>query len=270
MARWDRITEKAHALRPAALQGDQGRPRPLRRRRRRRSNPSGKKKSLAPIRREGLPEPGAGHDLHRPTASSSRRLMDYILELEHQNPGRKIAVLLPGAGRTPLVGERPPQPARPASEAPPPPQRKPANRRSQHPLVPVSIRSRFLPPKAERHPADRSSHIADGLRSGKPLPSRTRPLQFVCRPSLLVCRIVASCLSVLGPPQKPSSRPKAALLPPQWRDPCPSLPSSPVPAQRLARVNSLRTFVPPNILSKIACQAPKPSKSNKTKEIRIA
>jgi amino acid transporter len=49
---------------------------------------------LAPIEREGLPEP------ELVTISSTYRfiigpLMDYILELEHKNPGRKIAVLLP-------------------------------------------------------------------------------------------------------------------------------------------------------------------------------
>ena len=49
---------------------------------------------LAPIRKEGLTEP------ELVTIDSSYRfiigpLMDYILELEEQNPGRKVAVLLP-------------------------------------------------------------------------------------------------------------------------------------------------------------------------------
>ena len=49
---------------------------------------------MAPIRKEGLPEP------ELVTIDSSYRfilgpLMDYILELEDRNPGRKVAVLLP-------------------------------------------------------------------------------------------------------------------------------------------------------------------------------
>jgi hypothetical protein len=51
-------------------------------------------KILEPIRKEQLPEP------ELVTIPSSYRfvinpLMDYILELERRNPGRKIAVLLP-------------------------------------------------------------------------------------------------------------------------------------------------------------------------------
>jgi hypothetical protein len=51
-------------------------------------------KVMAPIRKEGLQEP------ELVTIDSSYRfilgpLMDYILELEDRNPGRKVAVLLP-------------------------------------------------------------------------------------------------------------------------------------------------------------------------------
>jgi len=49
---------------------------------------------LAPIREKGLPEPEL-ITLHSTFRLVISPLMDYILELEHQNPDRKITVLLP-------------------------------------------------------------------------------------------------------------------------------------------------------------------------------
>jgi amino acid transporter len=95
MARWDRVTEKAlrfglllskeikvvhiHSDDEEADEGLEG---------------IWADKVLAPIRKEGLEEP------ELVTIASSFRfvlspLMDYILKLEDQNPGRKVAVLLP-------------------------------------------------------------------------------------------------------------------------------------------------------------------------------
>jgi hypothetical protein len=95
MARWDRVTEKAlrfglllsqeikvvhiHSDDELADEGLEG---------------IWEEKVLAPIRKEGLKEP------ELVTIASSYRfvlspLMDYILKLEDQNPGRKVAVLLP-------------------------------------------------------------------------------------------------------------------------------------------------------------------------------
>jgi Amino acid permease len=93
MARWDRITEKAlrfgllmsKDLKVVHVHSD--------------DEPEGLEevwddKILAPIKQENLHEP------ELVTIPSSYRfivspLMDYILELEHNNPGRKVAVLLP-------------------------------------------------------------------------------------------------------------------------------------------------------------------------------
>ncbi|HEV2710207.1 MAG TPA: APC family permease [Edaphobacter sp.] len=95
MARWDRVTEKAlrfglllsqeikvvhvHSDDELTDEGLEG---------------IWEDKVLAPIRKEGLKEP------ELITIASSYRfvlspLMDYILKLEDQNPGRKVAVLLP-------------------------------------------------------------------------------------------------------------------------------------------------------------------------------
>jgi hypothetical protein len=94
MARWDRITEKAmrfgllmsKEIKVVHVHSDD-------------DNDEGlagiwDDKVLAPIRKEGLQEP------ELVTINSSYRfilgpLMDYILELEDRNPGRKVAVLLP-------------------------------------------------------------------------------------------------------------------------------------------------------------------------------
>jgi amino acid transporter len=94
MARWDRITEKAmrfgllmsKEIKVVHVHSDD-------------DNDEGlaglwDDKVLAPIRKEGLQEP------ELVTIDSSYRfvlgpLMDYILELEDLNPGRKVAVLLP-------------------------------------------------------------------------------------------------------------------------------------------------------------------------------
>lgn len=94
MARWDRVTEKA--LRFGLLlskeikavhihsdnEGDEG------------LDDVWDEKVLAPIKLEGLPEP------ELVTIPSNFRfvlgpLMDYILKLEDENPGRKVAVILP-------------------------------------------------------------------------------------------------------------------------------------------------------------------------------
>ena len=94
MARWDRITEKAmrfglllsKEIKVVHVHSDD-------------DNDEGlagiwDDKVMAPIRKEGLQEP------ELVTIDSSYRfilgpLMDYILELEDRNPGRKVAVLLP-------------------------------------------------------------------------------------------------------------------------------------------------------------------------------
>ncbi len=94
MARWDRITEKAmrfglllsKEIKVVHVHSDD-------------DNDEGlaciwDEKIAAPIRKEGLTEP------ELVTINSSYRfilgpLMDYILELEEKNPGRKVAVLLP-------------------------------------------------------------------------------------------------------------------------------------------------------------------------------
>ena len=94
MARWDRITEKAmrfglllsKEIKVVHVHSDD-------------DNDEGlagvwDDKVAAPIRREGMQEP------ELVTINSSYRfilgpLMDYILELEEKNPGRKVAVLLP-------------------------------------------------------------------------------------------------------------------------------------------------------------------------------
>jgi amino acid transporter len=93
MARWDRITEKAmrfglllsKEIKVVHIHSDdeeEG------------LEPIWEEKVMSPIKREGLQEP------ELVTIASTYRfvitpLMDYILELEKQNPGRKIAVLLP-------------------------------------------------------------------------------------------------------------------------------------------------------------------------------
>jgi hypothetical protein len=94
MARWDRITEKAMRfglllskdIKVVHVHSDD-------------DNDGGlaevwEEHVMAPIKREGLQEP------ELVTIPSSYRfiispLMDYILELERKNPGRKVAVLLP-------------------------------------------------------------------------------------------------------------------------------------------------------------------------------
>jgi amino acid transporter len=93
MARWDRITEKAMRfglllskdIKVVHVHSDDEEEA---------LEPIWEENILAPIRREGLTEP------ELVTIPSNYRfiitpLMDYILELEDQNPGRKVAVLLP-------------------------------------------------------------------------------------------------------------------------------------------------------------------------------
>jgi hypothetical protein len=93
MARWDRITEKAmrfglllsKEIKVVHVHSDDEEEA---------LEPIWEENILVPIRREGLAEP------ELVTIPSNYRfiiapLMDYILELEHENPGRKIAVLLP-------------------------------------------------------------------------------------------------------------------------------------------------------------------------------
>jgi len=93
MARWDRIAEKAmrfgllmsKELKVVHVHSDDE-PMSI--------EEEWEDKILGPIRREGLQQP------ELVTIPSTYRfiinpLMDYILELEHNNPGRKIAVLLP-------------------------------------------------------------------------------------------------------------------------------------------------------------------------------
>jgi len=94
MARWDRITEKAMRfglvlskdLRVVHVHSDDDEDGGL--------AEVWDEHVMAPIKKEGLPEP------ELVTIASSYRfiispLMDYILELERVNPGRKVAVLLP-------------------------------------------------------------------------------------------------------------------------------------------------------------------------------
>jgi amino acid transporter len=94
MARWDRITEKAMRfglvlskdLKVVHVHSDDDEDGGL--------AEVWDEHVMAPIRKEGLPEP------ELVTIASSYRfiispLMDYILELERVNPGRKVAVLLP-------------------------------------------------------------------------------------------------------------------------------------------------------------------------------
>jgi amino acid transporter len=93
MARWDRITEKAmrfglllsKEIKVVHVHSDDEEEA---------LEPIWEQNILVPIRREGLTEP------ELVTIPSNYRfiitpLMDYILELEEQNPGRKVAVLLP-------------------------------------------------------------------------------------------------------------------------------------------------------------------------------
>jgi hypothetical protein len=93
MARWDRITEKAmrfgmllsKEIKVVNVDCDEGEQALC---------TVWEEKVLMPIRKEGLAEP------ELVTLNSTFRLVigpliDYIFELEHQNPGRKIAVLLP-------------------------------------------------------------------------------------------------------------------------------------------------------------------------------
>ncbi len=93
MARWDRITEKAMRfglllskdIKVVHVHSDDEEEA---------LEPIWEENILTPIRREGLTEP------ELVTIPSNYRfiitpLMDYILELEDQNPGRKVAVLLP-------------------------------------------------------------------------------------------------------------------------------------------------------------------------------
>ncbi len=93
MARWDRITEKAmrfglllsKEIKVVHVHSDDEDEA---------LEPIWEENILGPIRRENLAEP------ELVTIPSTYRfiinpLMDYILELEHENPGRKIAVLLP-------------------------------------------------------------------------------------------------------------------------------------------------------------------------------
>jgi hypothetical protein len=93
MARWDRITEKAmrfglllsKEIKVVHVHSDDEEEA---------LEPIWEENILVPIRREGLPEP------ELVTIPSNYRfiitpLMDYILELEHENPGRKVAVILP-------------------------------------------------------------------------------------------------------------------------------------------------------------------------------
>ncbi|MDQ2833112.1 MAG: APC family permease [Acidobacteriota bacterium] len=94
MARWDRITEKAmrfglllsKEIKVVHVHSDDDEDGGL--------AEIWEEHVIAPIKREGLQEP------ELVTISSSYRfvispLMDYILELENRNPGRKVAVLLP-------------------------------------------------------------------------------------------------------------------------------------------------------------------------------
>jgi amino acid transporter len=93
MARWDRITEKAmrfglllsKEIKVVTVDCDEGELALC---------TIWDEKVLVPIRQGGYPEPELV-TLHSTFRLVIGPLMDYILELEHQNPGRKVAVLLP-------------------------------------------------------------------------------------------------------------------------------------------------------------------------------
>jgi amino acid transporter len=93
MARWDRITEKAMRfgvllskdIRVVNVESDDGEDS---------LSHMWEKNVLVPIREQGLPEPELV-TLHSTFRMVISPLMDYILELERQNPDRKITVLLP-------------------------------------------------------------------------------------------------------------------------------------------------------------------------------
>ena len=93
MARWDRMTEKAmrfgvllsKQIKVINVQSDDGSDS---------LDTIWEENVLAPIRLKGLPEPEL-ITLHSTFRLVIAPLMDYILELEHQNPDRKITVLLP-------------------------------------------------------------------------------------------------------------------------------------------------------------------------------
>jgi hypothetical protein len=93
MARWDRITEKAmrfglllsKEIKVVNVDCDDGEESLC---------AVWDDKVLQPIRKEGYPEPELV-TLHSSFRLVIGPLMDYILQLEHQNPGRKVAVLLP-------------------------------------------------------------------------------------------------------------------------------------------------------------------------------
>jgi amino acid transporter len=93
MARWDRITEKAmrfgvllsKEIRVVNVECDDGEDSLCR---------MWEENVLVPIREKGLPEPEL-ITLHSTFRLVISPLMDYILELERQNPDRKITVLLP-------------------------------------------------------------------------------------------------------------------------------------------------------------------------------
>jgi amino acid transporter len=93
MARWDRITEKAlrfalvlsKEIRVVNVEGADGE---------RSLDDIWEENVLKPIRKEGLSEPEL-ISLHSSFRLVVSPLMDYILELESQNPDRKITVLLP-------------------------------------------------------------------------------------------------------------------------------------------------------------------------------
>jgi amino acid transporter len=93
MARWDRMTEKAmrfgvllsKEIKVINVQSDDGEDS---------LDAIWEENVLAPIRKKGLSEPEL-ITLHSTFRLVIAPLMDYILELEHQNPDRKITVLLP-------------------------------------------------------------------------------------------------------------------------------------------------------------------------------
>jgi hypothetical protein len=93
MARWDRITEKAmrfglllsKEIKVVNVDCDDGEQALC---------TVWDEKVIAPIKKEGLSEPELV-TLHSTYRLVIGPLIDYIFELEHQNPGRKIAVLLP-------------------------------------------------------------------------------------------------------------------------------------------------------------------------------
>jgi amino acid transporter len=93
MARWDRITEKAlrfgmllsKEIKVVNVDCDDGEQALC---------TVWDNKILEPIRKEGLAEPELV-TLHSTFRLVIGPLIDYVFELEHQNPGRKIAVLLP-------------------------------------------------------------------------------------------------------------------------------------------------------------------------------